>query len=133
MEVYRRTIYGATLQAAQFFGIPALIQNFSTLNEKLSIQSSATLGANEMPTVGYLVIGNGGHMSVPGQDDIPLISNKIHKADDASPFKLFPFVLRPVTTTSAPHNVSVLLYVKSLTSEAMTMLLTMVDVSTNKC
>lgn len=96
MEVYRRTIYGATLQAAQFFGIPALIQNFSTLNEKLSIQSSANLGANEMPTVGYLVIGNGGHMSVPGQDDIPLISNKIHKADDASPFKLFPFVLRPV-------------------------------------
>lgn len=96
MEVYRRTIYGATLQAAQFFGIPALIQKFSTLNEKLNIQPTAALGANEMPSVGYMTIGIGGHMSVPGQDDIPLISNKIHKSDDAAPFKLFPFVLRPI-------------------------------------
>ena len=97
MEVYRRTIYGVTLQTCQFFGIPALIQPFSTLNEKLNIQPTATLGANEMPSVGYLTIGNGGHMNVPGQDDIPLISNKVHRADDAAPFKMFPFVLRPVT------------------------------------
>src|SRR5574343_205466 len=96
MEVYRRTIYFATLQTAQFFGIPSLIQKFSTLNEKLNIQPTATLGAGEMPTVGYMTIGIGGHMSVPGQDDIPLISNKIHRSDDASPFKLFPFVLRPI-------------------------------------
>jgi hypothetical protein len=95
MEVYRRTIYGATLQTAQYFGIPALIQPFSTLNEKLGIQASATLGPNEMPSVGLITIGIGGHHSVPGQDDIPLITNKVHRSDDAAPFKLFPFVLRP--------------------------------------
>lgn len=96
MEVYRRTIYGITLQTCQFFGIPALIQPLSTLNEKLNIQPTAKLGLNEMPSVGYITIGIGGHMNVPGQDDIPLISNKIHKADDAAPFRLFPFVLRPL-------------------------------------
>lgn len=95
MDAYRRTIYAATLQTAQFLGIPVLIQPNSTLNEKLNIAPNITLSSNEIPTVNFITIGIGGHHSVPGADDVPLISNKVHRADDAAPFKLFPFVLRP--------------------------------------
>ena len=68
METYRRTVYGAALQTAQVLGLPVDIPANTTLNEKLSIQSSAALGANEVPRMQYISIGIGGHRGATGAE-----------------------------------------------------------------
>ncbi len=96
MELYTRTYTALDLQLAQFFGIPLPARPHSTLNEKLGIQAGASLGTNELPTAGWLVVGIGGHASTPGIDNIPLIENKIHRSRDTGLFRITPLVLRPV-------------------------------------
>ena len=98
METYRRTVYGAALQTAQVLGLPVDIPANTTLNEKLSIQSGAALGVNEVPRMQYISIGIGGHRGATGADGIALVESIQHSATDASSYKMLPFVMRPAAS-----------------------------------
>lgn len=93
-EIFRRTAYGALLQTHQAMGLQVTIPASSTLNEKLSIQPTASLGVNEVPKMRYLTIGIGGHKSVTGVDGIPLVDDEYHMATDAALYKMIPFAMR---------------------------------------
>ncbi len=96
METYRRTVYGAALQTAQVLGLPYTVPANTTLNEKLSIQSTATLATNEVPRMRYLSLGIGGHRGAVGADGIQLVESIQHSATDAASYRMFPFVMRPL-------------------------------------
>ena len=96
METYRRTVYGAALQTAQLLGLNYTVPANTTLNEKLSIQNTAILGANEVPHLQYISIGIGGHRGATGTDGISLIESIQHSATDAASYRMFPFVMRPL-------------------------------------
>lgn len=96
METYRRTVYGAGLQTSQLLGLDYVIPANTTLNEKLSIQNTATLGVNEVPRMRYISIGIGGHRGAVGADGIALVESIQHSATDASSYKMLPFVMRPL-------------------------------------
>ena len=95
---HNRTETGVRSQIRQFFGLDYDPIALSTLNEKLGIEPNTYPAAGVIPTARYIVIGIGGHQSEEGVDDIPLVSNKIHKTTDAAPFKMLPFALRPTTS-----------------------------------
>lgn len=94
MELYTRAYPGMVMQLAQYFRIPMPVLAHSTLNELHEINAGATLGTNELTSVGYLAIGNGGHMSKSGQQNFPLLANYIHKSRDTGLYNQLPFVLR---------------------------------------
>lgn len=94
METYRRTVYGAALQTAQLLGLDHVVPPNTTLNQKLSIADSETLGANEKPIMRYVSIGIGGHRGATGADGIALVESIQHSAADASSYRMFPFVMR---------------------------------------
>lgn len=96
METYRRTLYGAALQTAQLLGLDVDILANTTLNEKLSVNATATLGVNEVPRMQYISIGIGGHRGAVGTDGISLVESIQHSATDASSYRMFPFVMRPL-------------------------------------
>lgn len=97
MELYSRVYSGLSLQIAQYFGINLPILNYSTLNEKFTINASASLGTNELPRVSYFGVGNGGHKSQSGVNNFPLLSNEIHRSRDTGMFNQLPLVLRPIS------------------------------------
>lgn len=94
MEHVVRTVYGAYLQSCAMLGIAHSIAPYTTLNEKLGIQSGVTLPPGTYPKVQYYAIGNGGHSMTMGTDNIPLARIAQHKATDAALFNQLPFVLR---------------------------------------
>lgn len=96
MENIRRTLYGAGLQTALVLRIPYDIKPYTTLNEKFGSNASETLATGEMPRMGYISIGNGGHTASVGADGISLIGHLQHKASDPTNFKNLPFSLRPL-------------------------------------
>ena len=96
MELYTRAYPGIVMQLAQYFGIGMPVVPHSTLNELHEINADATLGTNELPRVGYLAIGNGGHMNKSGVQGFPLMANYIHRSRDTGLFNQLPFVLRPL-------------------------------------
>lgn len=98
MELYTRAYPGMVMQLAQYFRIPNPILLHSTLNELHEVNAGATLGANELPSVNYIAIGNGGHMSKSGINNFPLMANYIHRSRDTGLFNQLPFVMR------APDN-----------------------------
>lgn len=97
METYRRTVYGAALQTAQVLGLPVVIHPNTTLNEKLSINPTATLGTHEVPTMKYISIGIGGHRGNTGPDGMTTIETLQHSAADASSYRMLPYVMRPAS------------------------------------
>jgi hypothetical protein len=76
--------------------IPHLIPAYTTLNEKLGIQSGVTPAPGVYPEVGYFCIGNKGHQSQIGADGIGLNVVAQHRATDAALFNQLPFVLRDI-------------------------------------
>ena len=104
MESVCRTAYGAYLQSCLMLGIPHVIQQYTTLNEKLGIQSGITLAPGTLPKVQYYCIGNGGHSMTMGADNIPLSKIKQHKATDAALFNQLPFVLREPANDLGPAD-----------------------------
>lgn len=96
MEVFRRTLFGGIAQVAHLLQIPMPVLVSSTLNEKLGIQASATLGVGELPAMRYMTIGIGAHASVAGVEGLPLIQSTQHSSGDAAPYRMLPFVMRTV-------------------------------------
>jgi hypothetical protein len=98
MSLDVRTLNGVYLQDCLFQGLPFVLSQYTTLNEKFNIQPSSVIAPGTYPTLGYLAIGNGGHQSVTGNGGIPLVSSLQHKATDNALFNHLPFVLRPVAS-----------------------------------
>ena len=96
MEHVTRTVYGSFLQTCMKLGIPHTIPPYTTLNEKLGIQSGVMPSPGVYPTVGYFAIGNKGHQTQIGADGIGLNVAAQHRATDAALFNQMPFVLRSV-------------------------------------
>jgi hypothetical protein len=91
------TIYGAYLQACQYFKQPFELTPFTTLNEKMGVLSGVQPYEGEMPSVGYVAIGNGGHKSVMSASGRPYTVGEQHSTTDASLFNMIPLVVRPLT------------------------------------
>lgn len=104
MEQVVRTIYGSALQTAMLLGIPHVVKNNSTLNQRFSVQQDAVHVETVYPRVQYFCIGNGGHRLVSGADSIPYTKAVQHRAADASPYKPYPFVLRAANLDLLPQE-----------------------------
>lgn len=96
MENYRRTIYGGALQTATILGIDLDVPQVTTLNEKLGILATATLGTNERPLMRYFSIGIGGHAPRVGANGQVIIDTVQHRAKDSAPYRMIPFAARPL-------------------------------------
>ncbi len=96
MEHVTRTVYGSYLQTCLKLRITHVIPPYTTLNEKLGIQSGVTPSPGVYPAVSYFCIGNKGHQSQVGADGIGLNVVAQHRATDAALFNQIPFVLRDV-------------------------------------
>ena len=103
-EIFRRTGYGALLQTNMVMGLPVTIPASSTLNEKLSIQSTASLGINEVPKMRYLTLGIKGARHTVGADSIPLLDLIQHLPTDAASYMMFPFAMRAVDDDFTPSE-----------------------------
>jgi hypothetical protein len=66
----------------------------STLNERFGIQQNVFPDASELPSLGYFVIGNGGHKWSTGANGMGIPVPVQHRGTDASCFSPIPFVLR---------------------------------------
>ena len=109
-----RTVYGSQLQTCRVLLQPLDIKENSTINEalndsvKIPFQPAVrNIGAQEtdpydsvndsaLINIGYVVIGNGGHVASLSPNDVTYMDFNIHQSTDAAPFKLMPFVCRPI-------------------------------------
>lgn len=89
-----RTAQSALLQVENFLGRPAKILPNTTLNEKLNINQDMTISVEEKPKLICAVIGNGGHKSSVGVNNIPLMKAYPYLARYTGLYKMLPFVLR---------------------------------------
>lgn len=94
MENSIRTIYGSYLQTCQYLKRPVVIPEYTTLNEKFNIHATETLGQLEVPAIGYVGIGNGGHKMSLGADGFAKVAWPGHSPKHASLYSQLPFVLR---------------------------------------
>jgi hypothetical protein len=94
METVTRTIFGSSLQTAQLLGVPHVIKENTTLNERFNVLKTAVLPDGQYPRLQYFCIGTGGVKIVAGSDNIPRTEMVQHRSTDASCFNPFPFVLR---------------------------------------
>lgn len=94
MENIVRTVYGAVVQTSLLTGTPIDYAAFTTLNEKFGIQATTLPTQLQRPVLGYLVVGNGGHLIKTGADStmVPVIVQ--HKTTDSALFRHMPLVLR---------------------------------------
>lgn len=111
-----RTIYGSYYQTCSVLKRPLDIPEHSTINEamsdsvKIPFQPSISTAGLQEPeaydpvndsnkiNIGYVVIGNGGHVSSITSNDTTYMKFNIHQATDAAPFKLIPFICRPLAS-----------------------------------
>ncbi len=94
MELNTRTVYSSYLQTCLLSNLPFEVKNFTTLNERLGIQDGVLPIAGQMPKLGYMAIGNGGHRMVVGANGKSKPEPIQHLATDAAPYDLIPFILR---------------------------------------
>lgn len=91
-----RTVYGLALQAAKVEGIPFELTPFTTLNEKLGIQSGVAPQTGQYPNLRYLAIGNLGHSAVTAEDGSIETVPLDHEATDAGLWGMIPFALKEI-------------------------------------
>ena len=94
MDNIVRTVYSSYLQTCGLLKLPFELKPNTTLNEKFNIQSGVSPTADQIPTLGYFAIGNGGHKYVTGAGGISVPEPVQHRATDAALFNHLPFVLR---------------------------------------
>lgn len=106
MKALTPTIYGARLQTLMSLGLPYQHLPNSTLNEKFGVQPNAMPDnpAITYPTTQYFCIGNKGHRSVIGADDITIPAD--HWRDPTAPalFNHLPFVMRAPSDDLTPNE-----------------------------
>jgi hypothetical protein len=96
MNTVQATAYGAKLLIHMLIGKTPVIDNHSTMNERLNIEPSAVPTLTERVKLGILMAGNKGHVGVTGNNGIALTSPQNHMATDGSLFGPVPFCLRTI-------------------------------------
>lgn len=94
MRNVTNTLWSNHLAVSAFLDRPFEIFEHTTLNEKHGIHASEVLQPGQMPSMGYYVIGNGGHGSITGQGGMALTYPLEHENDHAALYNQIPFVLR---------------------------------------
>lgn len=94
MQLDTRTAWAGRLSSAIQHQIPFSFPQYSTLNEKLGIQSGVAVPTGQYPKSGYLAIGNKGHSFSVGTEGVAVLKVLQHKATDAALFNQIPFILR---------------------------------------
>jgi hypothetical protein len=102
MENVVPTIYAAHLQTCQFHRLAYTPLQYTTLNERLGIQSGVAIPSGQYPLVGYYAIGDGGHTHTVSGDGASVLVLRQHQPSDAGLFNQMPFVLRRTTDDLAP-------------------------------
>ena len=95
MEKSTRSALGALLQTAQKFGKPVELVNNSTLNQKFGVFDDILPDPTDDLAVRYVAIGNGGHKSEIGKDNLALFNSIPHQPRHTSLYKHMPFIMRP--------------------------------------
>lgn len=98
MEKSTRSALGALLQTAQKFGKPLEIVKNSTLNQKFGVFEDILPDPTDDVAVQYVAIGNGGHRSELGLDNMALFKSIPHMPRHTSLYKHMPFIIRPADT-----------------------------------
>lgn len=98
MEKNVPTIMKSLLQSSVLLGLSYPIINFSTINQKLDIQSGVNPASGETPTLKYAMVGIGGISIQTGADNLAYTQTYAHKPTDTGLFKELPFVVRPVVS-----------------------------------
>lgn len=96
MTTITRTVYGAAIQTAQYFGKQHQIVENTTLNEKFGIYPSARPNQGEQHKAQYLVIGDKGHTGTLGAGGRFRTKDIKHRRTDAACFNHIPFVIRDI-------------------------------------
>lgn len=95
MEKSTRSALGALLQTAQKFGKNVEILPNSTLNQKFGVFDNILPEPTDKLSVQYVAIGNGGHKSVVGKDNLALFNSIPHQPRHTALYKHMPFIMRP--------------------------------------
>jgi hypothetical protein len=104
MKIVTRHIYGSELQVATLLNLEYNLRNNTTLNQKFTINASATLQPGTYTAGRYFAFGNGGHRIVAGADGTPFTDVIKHRSSDAALFNHCPFVLRAVDNDIPPEQ-----------------------------
>lgn len=96
MDNVTRTVYGSYVQTCLALGIPFTAMANTTLNQKYGVFQNEHVSSNEVPTIGYLGIGNGGHKIEMGANNIAKPVPILFTPDQASLYNQLPFLMRPV-------------------------------------
>lgn len=91
-----RTIHGARIQTELLLGLEHEVVEFTTLNEKFNVQAGTPTPNDEVPVLGYLAIGMGGHRTVAGADGVTYPEDNFFSPANAALFRHLPFLLREV-------------------------------------
>lgn len=94
MKSIQRTVLAPALLTAKLMGLRHELVPYTTLNEKLGIQSGVTGDATVTPTLGYWAIGDNGHNYTAGANNRPYVTPVQHRPTDFAAFSQVPFVLR---------------------------------------
>lgn len=98
------TIYGAFVQACQFFKQPFELVPFTTLNEKYGIMPKIAPAATEMPSVQYVGIGNWGHRNLTTAEGRPYTGSNQHLPSDAGLYGQIPWVVRKLDSDLSTND-----------------------------
>jgi hypothetical protein len=106
MESVVRTIYASHIQTNKFLKDhqPFTILPNSTLNQKFNLFPNEVNGANEIPSLGYIGIGNKGASYDIGADNYVLTKPIPHLPRHASLYNFIPFVAKPTDNDLAPAD-----------------------------
>lgn len=102
MNKHQQTAYGIETLIYRLFGLPPIIDPYTTINERLSIMGDSRPTDTEPVTMSVLIAGNKGHKFAPGVQGIPLIGVVDHMATDASLYGPLPLALRPMDEDLSP-------------------------------
>jgi len=104
METVVRTIYASHIQTYKFLKStqPFTVLPNSTLNQKFNLFPNEVNGANEVPSLGYIGIGNKGATYDIGADNYVLTRPIPHLPRHASLYNFIPFVARRIDNDLAP-------------------------------
>lgn len=102
MKYVTSHIMGIRLQDLKLLGLPySNVQN-STLNELFNVQAGVAVDPGKYPDMGYLAIGQGGHINEQTADGLGYQQLVNHSPRDCALIKHIPFVLRLPTDDLDP-------------------------------
>lgn len=96
MNANQQTVYGIESLIYLLMGQTPVIEEYTTINERVDVLPDARPSPGEKFDFGILILGNKGHGSRPGVDGIALPTVNDHLATDACLYGLLPLATRPL-------------------------------------